>query len=534
MPSFSPPITLLILILSLHICISISQKAETFGSARKILASSIEEAEDQEDQQSLPNPKKKPIFDSKSPKAEKIFGTKKSSALIEEQDHSLSKPKKKVTSNSNIQKADSFDTRKSFTSSEEDERQRTIPKPKKKLASSSNSQEAETYGKKKSLSSSEDEDAEQPLPKAKKKLTSSSNPQKADTSGTKWRSGSTEEEDEAQPLPKPKKKITFESKNQTKSLNKAKKTNSTSIPSSSIKTLDKTLKSTPKSSNFTKIPKQTKLNPTNSTKTQPKSTPNSTIKKPLSKPKLLLDQTFSWLEDDTDGQDLITEFRDFPSRLIPDLEKISTTSQAYLRKYNKEIEHGIRPFVGAKYAPTIASLSSFLFLILPLLLATLLFRHLKGYLSLQKFLIFIQAYLAIYFATLSLTAAVTGLEPLRFFYASAPETYAWTQAVQTLGYVLYLIVQLINLVVVFTSPAGEFTSGARALGLAQMLVGLAVGLHYYVSVFHRAVTGEPPRANWKVHGIYALCFLVICAFARAERRKKAYLLDDGGDYGKKS
>ncbi|XP_039125982.1 uncharacterized protein LOC120262014 [Dioscorea cayenensis subsp. rotundata] len=505
MPSFSPPLTLLVLILSLYFCISMSQRTERFGSARRILAS-IAEGEE-ENQQPLPKPKKKPVFDSKSPKAD-VFGSKKSSNPSDDEDHLVPKPKKKLISNTNTEKADTFDTSQSSTSSKEQE-----PKPKKKLTSSSNSPKADTFGTKKSLASGKEEDEEEEqllLPKRKKKLISSSNTQNTETSSTD------QEEAETQALPKPKKKLTFESKNQTKPLIKPKKTNSTII-NNSIKKLNKTQNSTPK--------------PSNSTKTQPKSTPNPT-KKPQSKqPKL--DQSLSWLEDETDGQDFMTEFRDLPSRLIPDLEKISTTSQAYLRKYNKEIEHNIRPFVGPKYAPTIASISSFLFLILPLLLATVLFRHLKGYLSIQRVLIFIQAYLAIYFATLSLTATVTGLEPLRFFYASAPETYAWTQAVQTLGYVLYLIVQLINLVVVFSSPANEFTAGARALGLAQMLVGLAVGLHYYVSVFHRAVTGEPPRANWKVHGIYALCFLVICAFARAERRKKAYL-QDGGDNGKKS
>lgn len=56
-----------------------------------------------------------------------------------------------------------------------------------------------------------------------------------------------------------------------------------------------------------------------------------------------------------------------------------------------------------------------------------------------------------------------------------------------------------------------------------MMVGLAVGLHYYAAVFHRAAASEAPRATWRVHAVYAACFVVVCAFARAERRKKAYL-----------
>ena len=189
----------------------------------------------------------------------------------------------------------------------------------------------------------------------------------------------------------------------------------------------------------------------------------------------------------------------------------------------------MKPFVGNKFAPRIANAASCVFLILPLCLVTVLFYRLNSYLSLQRFFIFVQAYLAIYFFTLALTAVVTGLEPLRLFYATSPASYAWTQAVQTLGYLLYLLAQLIHLVVVFS--VGENKIGVRALGLAQMIVGLAVGCHYYAAVFHRAVAGDPPRANWRVHGVYAGCFLVICLCARAERRKKVY---DGGEDAKKS
>lgn len=106
------------------------------------------------------------------------------------------------------------------------------------------------------------------------------------------------------------------------------------------------------------------------------------------------------------------------------------------------------------------------------------------------------------------------------------------QVFQTLAYVLYLLMQLLNLVVVFSTI--ESGVSLKVLGVAQTLVGFAVGLHYYSAVFHRAVVGKPPKTNWKIHGIYAACFLVICLFAGAERRKKAYLQEDGNDDGKKS
>lgn len=74
---------------------------------------------------------------------------------------------------------------------------------------------------------------------------------------------------------------------------------------------------------------------------------------------------------------------------------------------------------------------------------------------------------------------------------------------------------------------------SKLLGLGQTFVGFAVGLHYYMTVFHRAVLRQPPKTSWKVHGVYATCFLLICLLGTAERRKKAYVVD-GSEEGKKS
>lgn len=241
----------------------------------------------------------------------------------------------------------------------------------------------------------------------------------------------------------------------------------------------------------------------------------------------------SWMEEDEDD-DLVSEFRDLPTKfqesLIPDLAKISSSSKAYITKANKQMTMGFKPIVGNKYASTIASLISFAFILIPLILVSLLFNRIKAYFSLQKLLIFIQVYLSIYFGILCLSSLVTGLEPLKFFYSTSQSTYMCLQVMQTLGYILYLLLLVMYLVLVFSTDCGL---GSRMLGLAQTFVGYAVGLHYYVSVFHRMVLHQPPRTNWKVHGIYATCFLVICALAGAERRKKAYL-EEGGAEGKKS
>ncbi|CAA7401692.1 unnamed protein product [Spirodela intermedia] len=232
-------------------------------------------------------------------------------------------------------------------------------------------------------------------------------------------------------------------------------------------------------------------------------------------------------EEDTD---LIAEFRDLPSRfqetLLPDLAKISSTSKVYLSKASKEITRGVKPIVGHRYAATVASATSAAFILLPLLLVAALLRHVRSFLSLPRILLFAHAYLAIYFSVLFLAAVLTGVEPLRLFYVASPAAYLSTQVLQTLGYAVFLLLHLLHLLV----------APARAVALLQAGVALAVGLHYYTAVFHRAVAGEAPRTNWRAHALYAACFLILFAFSRAaDRRKKAYLLaGPGGDDSKNS
>ncbi|KAL8110767.1 hypothetical protein AgCh_026493 [Apium graveolens] len=84
-------------------------------------------------------------------------------------------------------------------------------------------------------------------------------------------------------------------------------------------------------------------------------------------------------------------------------------------------------------------------------------------------------------------------------------------------------------IVVFSMNTGL---GSKVLSLGQTFVGFAVGLHYYVTVFHRALLHQVPKTSWKVQAVYATCFFVICLLDRFERRKKAYLEDDGSE-GKK-
>ncbi|KAE8715785.1 hypothetical protein F3Y22_tig00110160pilonHSYRG00513 [Hibiscus syriacus] len=326
-------------------------------------------------------------------------------------------------------------------------------------------------------------------------------------------------------LSMPKTELTNKQLNSSTSIIK-KLSSTTSKATKTIQTSD-LLKPNP-SNNKTLADKKLADSGAQSSKTQNKSIQG---KKPTTQIQKQQKKQPSWM-DEEDDTDLVTEFRDLPTKfqetLIPDLERISRTSKVYITKYNKEFTKQFKPYVGNKHAPTIATVISCAFLLIPLLLVSLIFNRIKAYFSLQKMLIFIQIYLSIYFSILCLTSLVTGLEPLKFFYATSRSTYVCLQVLQTLGYVLYLLLLLMNLILVFSTNSGL---GSKMLGLGQIIVGFAVGLHYYVAVFHRVVLHQRPKTNWKVHGMYATCFLAICLFARADKRKKAYL-EEGGEEGK--
>ncbi|XP_010680558.3 uncharacterized protein LOC104895685 [Beta vulgaris subsp. vulgaris] len=317
-------------------------------------------------------------------------------------------------------------------------------------------------------------------------------------------------------------------KNKTKSSSKnvgAPKLHSNSTKSSDLVKPNSSPKNKTKSSS-TLVKEITKLPQSDTTKNNIKETQKQKQKQ---KSKTPSPPTWMYNDENDEDYDFIAEIRDLPTKFhktfIPDLHKISTTSKLYLTKTNKEITKTyIKPYVGKEYASSVAIAISCAFIIVPFLLVSLLFNHIKAFFSLQKLVIFTQIYLSIYFSILCLSSLITGLEPLRFFYATSQSTYVWLQVLQTLGYVMYLLMLIMYLILVFSTDSGL---GQKFLSLAQIFVGFSVGLHYYMTVFHRVVLHQPPKTNWKVHGIYATCFLIICLLARAERRKKAYLEEDG-------
>ncbi|XP_031493051.1 uncharacterized protein LOC116259398 [Nymphaea colorata] len=231
-----------------------------------------------------------------------------------------------------------------------------------------------------------------------------------------------------------------------------------------------------------------------------------------------------------DEDDLIQDFRGLPYKLqetfIPDLERISTTSKAYLNRANREMVEGFKPLVGHRYAPVVATVTSYIFLLLPLLLVSLLFHQIREYLSLQRLLFFIHGYLGAYFTVLTLTFAFTRVEPLRFFYQYSMTSYINMQVMQTLFYVMYLLMLVLYMVVQFSTATGLWV---RVSALVQTMVGAVVGLHYYSAVFHNALAHKPPRASWRSHAVYAFCFLMLSLLAKRviDRSKKAYHHESG-------
>uniref|UniRef100_A0A1J3DMB3 Uncharacterized protein n=1 Tax=Noccaea caerulescens TaxID=107243 RepID=A0A1J3DMB3_NOCCA len=400
----------------------------------------------------------------------------------------------------------------------------------------------------KDLEIGDDDDETNPPPPKKKKLTGSVSSLSSSSTTSSTKKNQTK-------LIKPISSSSSSTKNQTKlaktstgmshKLNSTKSSSNTTKTSSELKKLnsgtpikksvDLSKSSSSKNKTTTIKSPSSKLAPPPPPPPEKKKTPSSEkSSKPVTKPKPAEKQIKPFWLDDEEDDDFVSEFRDLPTRfqrsLIPDLERISTTSKNYINKANKEITRNFKPYFGNKYAPTIASVVSFVFILVPLLLVSLIFNRFKAYFSLQKILIFIQIYLSIYFSILCLSSLVTGIEPLKFLYATSSSTYVCLQILQTLGYVFYLLLLLMYLVLVFSTDCGL---GLKVLGLAQTFVGFAVGLHYYVAVFHRVVLRQPPKTNWKVHGVYATCFLLICLLSSAERRKKEYL-EEGGDEGKKN
>ncbi|KAI5064721.1 hypothetical protein GOP47_0019416 [Adiantum capillus-veneris] len=233
-----------------------------------------------------------------------------------------------------------------------------------------------------------------------------------------------------------------------------------------------------------------------------------------------------------DFSDLSTKFQDtaykVADHLGPNIQKLTDTSKTYFNKANQQITKSFSPLVGKQFAPFFASLVSYGLLLVPLAVVIVLVEHIRAILSLQKVVLFVNIYLAAYFATLLLATFIMG-EPMTFFYRSSASGYVHLQLLQALGYIIYLILQTIDLVSACSSEAWS----TKVTVVLQWFVAVTIGFHYYVTIFHRAMALKGPHTNWKIYGIYSCAFLVLCLFARIKRVKKGYVQVGQADTDKK-
>ncbi|KAL8133175.1 hypothetical protein AgCh_008581 [Apium graveolens] len=145
--------------------------------------------------------------------------------------------------------------------------------------------------------------------------------------------------------------ITLPSKNQTKTIKDGSTKDQTKLLNlSSSKNKTKLAKPITNSTLPTIKTQVKKLNSTS--KPSNSSKPTSLKSKPIvqhKEPMIEKPIQSIWVDVEVADDDLISEFTDLPSRfqetLIPDLEKISSTSKVYLTKANKEITNGVKPIV---------------------------------------------------------------------------------------------------------------------------------------------------------------------------------------------
>ncbi|CAK9227768.1 unnamed protein product [Sphagnum jensenii] len=238
------------------------------------------------------------------------------------------------------------------------------------------------------------------------------------------------------------------------------------------------------------------------------------------------------LEVDLDQNDidLLQEVQDLPTNiqqtvgaltthLFPKIQQFSGQSKTSFDQINKNLASSFLPLIGEKYAPIIATMVSYCLLLLPVAVVLFLCERIRAILTLQKVLLFINIYLAAYFAILFTITLGLRAEPISFFYRNSPSSYIVLQLLQAFGYIIYILLQTAD--VVFTCSRG--TLFGKSSAVIQWLVATLVGLHYYFTVFHRAMARKPLITNWKFYGFYCLSFLVCCLLARIQHSKKEYV-----------
>ncbi|GBG87687.1 hypothetical protein CBR_g45841 [Chara braunii] len=212
--------------------------------------------------------------------------------------------------------------------------------------------------------------------------------------------------------------------------------------------------------------------------------------------------------------------------VLPKMGQAKDLGVKIFEQTHSSLNEGLTPLLGKNYSPIVSTLITYGMLLVPLIIAIFIIERVRAVLSIQKLLLFANAYLTAYSVTLLCLAIVIGAEPMATLQRSAWENYFLLQFLQALGYILYLMLQLTNVIMVFNSD----TILAKATALIQFGAAGAVGLHYYVVVWQRAMVDKPPKITSTAYFVYALVFFVLCQMARLRNsRRDAILSSDGGD-----
>ncbi|XP_024535790.1 transcriptional regulator ATRX homolog [Selaginella moellendorffii] len=234
---------------------------------------------------------------------------------------------------------------------------------------------------------------------------------------------------------------------------------------------------------------------------------------------------------DEEDIDLLSQISELPTKiqqtagnvadtLRPSLSKLSETSKTYFSQANQQMTESFTPIMGHQAAPVVASLISYAFLLAPLIVVIYMLERIRATLSLAKVLFFVNLYLGAYFLTLVLATFALQSEPMAFFFRHSRSSCVFLQLLQALGYMLYLLLYTVAIMKSF-SYGGVLE---RMTAVFQWVIVALFGLHYYVTVFHRAMAMKVPRTTWKVYLVYTAAFSVLALFARAkiEPIKKEY------------
>eukprot|EP00899_Mesostigma_viride_P024004 jgi/Mesvir1/4789/Mv11089-RA.1 len=201
--------------------------------------------------------------------------------------------------------------------------------------------------------------------------------------------------------------------------------------------------------------------------------------------------------------------------VAPHVGRLARSGYEVAAKTHKGIQDTVSHYVGPEHTPLVSTVVSYVALLTPLLVSLLIILRIRAMFSIQKVVLFANLYLTAYCATLVLTTCLIGVEPLATLQRSSESNYVVVQLVEAFGYILYMLMQLINLGIM--SSSGCCTRFAAVL---QICLASGVGLHYYLNVWQPAMLDLPPSVSWQMYGGYALVFLACCFMSRVRAVSK--------------